>query len=330
MPFAKVQTIEEVRKCCHLKEREFFSKKTNQITSIRLHWKLTKKSISTSKKKSLSNWSDLRILDLTSMWSGPYCTRIFADLGAEVIKIEAPHRPDGIRGNTGETAPFFKELNRNKYGLTLDLKVKNDKDIFLNLVKTSDVIVDNFSPRVMANFGLTREILWDYQPTLIIISLSAFGQEGPYRDFVGYGPTLESMSGIASLTHYSNKNPKLPGFSISDIHAGIHGAFSLLASLLYKEQNKQGLRIDVSQYEVACQLVGDHLLADSSIKKESANLRHRSLRDVMEDKSVAYLISDGCKTLGRPWSSDESLRTFQAAPMLGEHNYLIEKFLKKS
>lgn len=332
MPFAKVQTLEEVRNCTHLNERKLFLKENSKVENIRPPWKLTEsKNIPSKNESLLSDWKDLRILDLTSMWSGPYCTRILADSGAEVIKVEAPHRPDGIRGSDEKSAPFFKELNRNKYGVTLDLKMEKDKDIFLELVKTSDVIIDNFSPRVMANFGLTKEVLWKYQPNLIIISLSAFGQEGPYRDFVGYGPTLESMSGIASTTHYSNNKPELPGFSISDIHAGIHGAFSLLTGILYKERTNNGLRIDISQYEVGCQLVGDYLLNDLSVRKQNKNLKHRILSEVVEDKNLTNIrLNDGSTTLGQPWLSKGWLNLTQAAPEIGEHNYLLKSFVNKS
>src|SRR5699024_10068847 len=161
------------------------------------------------------------------MWSGPYCTRIFADLGAEVTKVEAPHRPDGIRANQDSSAPFFRELNRNKQGIQLDLRIEADRQALLQLVRESDVLVENFSPRVMRNFRLDCETLWEYQSKLGSIFMSAFVQLVPYQKFVGYGWTLEVMSGIASLTHYSDGVSWLPGFSGRDSGAGIQGAFAL-------------------------------------------------------------------------------------------------------
>src|SRR5699024_4616096 len=112
----------------------------------------------------------------------------------------------------------------------------------------------------MRNFGLDCETLWKFQPKLGVISLSAFGQTGPYQNFVGYGSTLEAMSGIASLTHYSDGVPWLPGFSISDIGSGVHGAFTLACVFLQKQKKEAGFRVDLSQYETACQFVGDYLV----------------------------------------------------------------------
>lgn len=337
MPFGKVQTIKEVRNCPQLKNREFFKTKGKKVTQVNLPWKLTKSGKVShplkNARKGTATWAKLRILDLTSMWSGPYCTRLFADIGAEVIKIEAPNRPDGIRANKGSSAPFFQELNRNKYGITLDLKKEEDRKTFLNLVITSDVIVENYSPRVMENFGLTKEVLWKCNPELIIMSLSAFGQEGPYKNFIGYGPTLESMSGIVSLTHYSDRKPWLPGFSISDIHTGIHGAFVLLGALLLKEDIKTGLRIDVSQYEVACQLVGDYLIEkgqNSTIKNNKRNYSQpRTLNSlIMHQDLTNMLLKDGSKTIDVPWKSEGWNFLNNPAPQLGEHNQLTHEWKK--
>src|SRR5699024_12295276 len=109
--------------------------------------------------------------------------------------------------------------------IQLDLRIEADRQALLQLVRESDVLVENFSPRVMRNFGLDCETLWDYQPKLGIISLSAFGQTGPYHNFVGYGSTLVVMSGIASLTHYSDSVPCLLGFSVFILVVGIPGDF---------------------------------------------------------------------------------------------------------
>lgn len=305
MPFAKVQSLEDVKNCPQLAARQFWS----NPMGINLPWKIyadTKPNKSESvfyKKK--ASWKELRILDLTGMWSGPYCTRLFADLGAEVIKVEAPHRPDGIRSNKGTMSPFFRELNRNKTGIQLDLRIESDYRIFLDLVATSDVLIENFSPRVMSNFGLSSEKLRLHKPDLTIVSLSAFGHTGPYRDFVGYGPTLEAMSGLASMTHYSNGKPYLPGFSLSDIGAGIHGAFALVASLIFKENECTGLQIDLSQYEVACQFTADALvngvIPESNLKRPSGV---KSIIDVVKDGHITpFPLPGGTSTLGLPWES---------------------------
>lgn len=304
MPFAKVQSLEDVKNCTQLAARQFWSNSKR----ISLPWKINsnpkpfKNEIGNAKK--ISSWKELRILDLTGMWSGPYCTRLFADLGAEVIKVEAPHRPDGIRSNKGASSPFFRELNRNKTGIQLDLRLESDYQLFLDLVATSDILIENFSPRVMANFGLTKETLWRYKPDLAIVSLSAFGQTGPYRDFVGYGPTLEAMSGLASMTSYSNGIPFLPGFSLTDLGAGIHGAFALVASLIRKENECTGLQIDLSQYEVACQFTADYLINGEIPAMQKEPVHVNSIIDIVNSGLLPpFSLSGGDPVLGLPWES---------------------------
>lgn len=314
MPFANVQTLQEVKDCPHLKERNFWE----QTNIIRLPWEI--KTNCTENRLFIKIDKPLRILDLTNMWSGPYCTRLFADLGIEVIKIEAPHRPDGIRSKKGTAAPFFRELNRNKYGVSLDLNLMEERKKFLELVETSDAVVENFSPRVMPNFGLQCEQLWKYQPELVYLSLSAFGQNGRYSDFVGYGPTLEAMSGIAALTHYDDGKPWLPGFSVSDIGAGIHGAFILAASLINRKRKRVGIRIDLSQYEVACQFVGDYFVTDCTGKQSNKDAQTRNLKNIADENRVHKIsIKGGTPLIGMPWRSKEWKISVKPPPELGQH-----------
>ena len=321
MPFAKVQSLQEVKDCKHLEEREFWELVDSEQQDMRLPW------ISYVNGDENKNGFDhieekvsFRIVDLTSMWSGPYCTRIFADLGIEVIKIEAPHRPDGIRANQEASASFFQELNRNKLGIELDLNLQTDRYTFLELIKSSDIVVDNYSPRVMRNFDLQTERLWEHHSELIHLSLSAFGQTGSYRDYVGYGPTLEAMSGIAALTHYDNGKPWLPGFSISDIAAGIYGAFALASALYFQKRNKVGIRIDLSQYEVACQLIGEQFMTISSPKKGKGSLPIRTLQDVANDEHVDKVVfTNQFVSLGIPWSCEDWKNPMRLPPKIGEH-----------
>ncbi|GHH96777.1 CoA transferase [Neobacillus kokaensis] len=333
MPFAKVQTPDGVLHCPQLDARSFFNKSTAGIPGMRLPWKahtgpVPLKNSDTYFEK--SSWKGLRILDLTGMWSGPYCTRLFADLGAEVIKIEAPHRPDGIRSNRGSQAPFFRELNRNKLGIQLDLRLESDLIRFLDLVKVSDVLIENFSPRVMPNFGLSKEELWKARPDLTIVSLSAFGQTGPYRDFVGYGPTLEAMSGIASLTKNSAKEseiPWLPGFSVSDIGAGIHGAFALAAALIFRKREGKGTHIDASQYEIACQFTADYLLNRRLPKTPSIHNRVYGISELALKEEISRLVIDeGPPVLGMPWKSNGWEAQTNPPPELGQH---MDEVLKR-
>ncbi|MFJ7664174.1 CoA transferase [Lysinibacillus sp. NPDC097162] len=245
LPFANVQSHQEVIQCPQHKSRGFIE----QQRIIRSPW-IMSKGLAANQPFSFTSFKELQIVDLTAMWAGPYCTRLFADLGATVIKIEAPHRPDGIRGKSGST-PFFEELNRNKKSVVLDLNVEEDKEILLRLIEDSHIVVNNFSPRVMGNFGLTDDVLQLHNASIIHASLSAFGQTGPYRDYVGYGSTLESMSGIVAQTLDHTGTPTLPLFSISDMLAGVMGAFSIILALYEQTTTHAAYMIDVSQYEVA-------------------------------------------------------------------------------
>ena len=323
LPFAKVQTPDEVRNCPQLVARNFWKHSNANRTDIQLPWKMNTSAVPSHEvdtPRSVTSWEGLRILDLTSMWSGPYCTRLFADQGAEVIKVEAPHRPDGIRSNRGASSPFFRELNRNKSGIQLDLRLESDRQTFLGLVAVSDVLIENFSPRVMSNFGLDCEVLRKHRPDLTIVSLSAFGQTGPYRDFVGYGSTLESMSGLASLTHYSDGNPWLPGFSVSDIGAGIHGAFALVSALFFRNREGIGVRVDLSQYETACQFIGDYLIEGVVPSRSEKPVKVKDIKDLATDGELTKMfLPGGSPLLGMPWDSIGWKTPLNPPPELGEY-----------
>lgn len=306
LPFGNVQNLEEVRGCQHLKARQFWMMTDKGAVSMRLPWKMEFSPFANHDPcHDIASWKGLRIIDLTSMWSGPYCTRLFADLGAEVIKVEAPHRPDGMRGRKDASSPFFMELNRNKLGIQLDLRLLSDRQKLRELIAVSDVLVENYSPRVMPNFGLGKEELWKIRPDLVIVSLSAFGQTGPYRNFVGYGPTLEAMSGLASLTHYPDGVPWLPGFSVSDIAAGIHGAFALAMALILRKWEGRGVWMDVSQYETACQLVGDHLTEKMEGGVRFPPKTIQGITELVRNGQVRMMkLADGKMVLGTPWESE--------------------------
>jgi len=274
LPFASVQSNEEVLKCPQHKSRGFIQ----QQRIIRSPW-IMSKGLAANQSFSFTSFKELQIVDLTAMWAGPYCTRLFADLGATVVKIEAPHRPDGIRGKSGST-PFFEELNRNKQSVVLDLNVEEDKEILLKLVEESHIVVNNFSPRVMGNFGLTDDVLQQQNASIIHAALSAFGQTGPYRDYVGYGSTLESMGGIVAQTVDHTGTPALPLFSISDMTAGVIGALSIALALYDQTTTNAAYKIDVSQYEVATMIasvpyeqtaVKPVILCDDNIIEETPN-----------------------------------------------------------
>ena len=319
LPFGNVQSLKEVRDCAHLKARGFWSE-----NKMGLPWKTRRHTDKRVKNNAVKPPGGLKIIDLTSMWSGPYCTRLFADLGAEAVKVEALHRPDGIRPTHGNRNPFFSELNRNKLGIDLNLTQEKDREHFLKLVETADVLVENFSPRVMVNLGLHDEKLWELNPNLLIVSLSAFGQSGPYRDYIGYGPTIESMAGLSCLTGYGDGKPWLPGFSVSDLGAGIHGAFALAAALYDSNRKGTGMKVDVSQYEVACRFTEDYMPGYETGRKSCERRERNGLVEFFENGDINVLaMEDGSMVLGPPWESEGWAPNNSLPPKLGEHRELI-------
>jgi crotonobetainyl-CoA:carnitine CoA-transferase CaiB-like acyl-CoA transferase len=182
---------------------------------------------------------------------------MLADFGAEVIKVQSAKMATGIESNT---APYFCAWNRNKRSITLDMDHQEARDIFLKLVKISDIVVENFSPRVMSNWGLDYAILKKSNERLIMLSMSATGQNGPWKDFVAYGPTLQSLGGLTYLTSYSQDTPMGFGYAYADMVSGLYGVISILAALEHRDRCDQGQYIDLSEYEAVCTTIGPALI----------------------------------------------------------------------
>jgi len=207
----------------------------------------------------------IRVLDFTWMLAGPYATRIFADFGAEVIKVQSKKTARGAESNlTG----YFNTWNRNKRSITLDLSHSEAREMVLKLTEKSDVVIENFSPRVMPNWGLNYEKLKEVKPDLIMLSMSAMGQGGPWKDYVAFAPTLHALSGLTSLTSFEKDVPIGLGYAYADIVAGLYAAFAVLAALEYRDRTGQGQYIDLSEYEAICTLMGPSLLDASVNDKE--------------------------------------------------------------
>src|SRR6266436_8052708 len=181
----------------------------------------------------------IRIVDFTAYWAGPLPTAIMADLGAEVIKVESIQRPDQFRilavsgdpAEVYELSPPFNATNRNKLDLTLDLARPEGVRLFKELVKRSDAVVQNYSPRVMPQLGLSYETLREVNPAIVMTSVSGFGQEGPWRDYVSFAAIGEALSGISSLCGYTNEGVVLNGVGVSDFYTGLIAAFGTLAAI---------------------------------------------------------------------------------------------------
>ena len=200
---------------------------------------------------------NIRILDFTWVLAGPYATRILADFGAEVIKVQPLYSSEAedkfARG-------YYNTWNRNKLGITLDLNKPQGIALVKRLAGISDAVVENFAPRVMANWGLDYDSLRQVKPDIIMLSMSAMGQTGPWRDYAGFGPTVQAFSGITHLTSFPGKPPIGVGYSYADHIAGLFASLSLLGALEHRRKTGEGQHIDISQMEAMTSLLGDAVL----------------------------------------------------------------------
>ena len=199
----------------------------------------------------------IRVLDFTRVLAGPYATRILADFGADVIKVQSKHIANGTELNTGR---YFSTWNRNKRSITLDMSHDEAAGFALKLVGISDIVIENFSPRVMSNWGLNYKELKKVKPDLIMISMSGMGQNGPWRNFVAFGSTVQALGGLTHLTAYDKDSPVGLGYSYADTISGLYAAVAVLAALNHREKTGNGQYIDLSEYEAVCTLIGPDLL----------------------------------------------------------------------
>ncbi len=197
----------------------------------------------------------IRILDLSWVLAGPFATMVLSDLGAEVIKVEKPQTGDLARGNgpfiDGESS-YFLSLNRGKKSITIDLQTPQGKQVFLELVKKVDVVVENFVPGTMKRLGLDYEVLKKQNPGLIYAAISGFGQTGPYAHNRAFDIIIQAMGGMMSITGEPDGPPVRPGASIGDITAGLFTSIGILSALLEHGKSGKGQMLDISMLD--CQL----------------------------------------------------------------------------
>jgi crotonobetainyl-CoA:carnitine CoA-transferase CaiB-like acyl-CoA transferase len=199
----------------------------------------------------------VRVLDLTSWWAGPLNAQVLATLGAEVIKIEAIQRLDNWRATLAdrrverwwETSPLFNSAQRNKFGITINLADARGAALFKDLVRLSDVVCENYSPRVMPQLGLAWEVLRELNPRLIMISQTGFGSGGPWRDYVSFAQVAETLAGLANLTGAEDGPPAFAGQMLGDTLSALHGALAVLLALAERRRGGCGQRIDLAQLE---------------------------------------------------------------------------------
>src|SRR5580765_2472693 len=182
-----------------------------------------------------------RVLDFSRVRAGPTCVKQFADFGADVIKIESPPGVDPNEGMGGpRQGPDFQNLHRNKRAMTLNLKLPEAREVFGRLVKTADVVVENFRPDVKHRLGIDYASLEKLNPRIILASISGFGQDGPYRDRPGFDQIAQGMSGLMSVTGAPGGGPMRTGAAIADVAGGLFAALGIMTALLEREHSGRG------------------------------------------------------------------------------------------
>jgi crotonobetainyl-CoA:carnitine CoA-transferase CaiB-like acyl-CoA transferase len=214
----------------------------------------------------------LRILDLTTFWAGPCCTHFMAMLGAEVIHVESARRPDGTRLIAGipvteerwwEKSPIFAALNTNKKGLTLDLQSPRGRELLRRLIATCDVIVENFTPRVLDQIGLDFAAVQEVRPDAVMVRMPGFGLDGPWRDNPAFAYAIESASGLSWLTGYPDRPPYEP-YSIGDPNAGVHALNALLLALEHRRRTGQGVLVEAAMVDAALSISAEQVIEYSA------------------------------------------------------------------
>jgi len=193
----------------------------------------------------------VRVLDLSRMLAGPYGSMLLADMGAEVLKIEERDGGDPMRAMgppflPGGESAYFLAINRNKKSLALDLTMPSGRDVFLDLVAQADVVWENFRPGVMERLGLGYTELSGVNPRLVMCSLSAYGQDGPYRDWPAFDLALQAMGGAMSITGEPGGQPTRMGLPMGDLAGGLFGALSVAGALLRRTHTGRGAHVDLS------------------------------------------------------------------------------------
>ena len=250
----------------------------------------------------------VRIVDFTQVWAAPFATVLLCELGADVMHIESPTRPDmtrfwtvnlGFEGPDWERSAYYGQHNRGgKRSLIMDLAHGSARETFRELVAKSDVLINNFSARVMGNFGFTYDEMLKVNPKLVYLTMPSYGATGPYRDYVGFGEALEGACGMVRGRGYGPERPIRSGSAMSDPYASFGAATLILAGLAQRDRFGVPSYFDVSQRDAAVRLVGDELLAYQLTGREPAQwwnadrewAPHHAYRCAGEDRWVTIAV----------------------------------------
>ena len=215
---------------------------------------MTKTPINTTKRQ--LPLEGVRVLDVSQVMAGPYCCMLLADLGADVIKVEPPGSGDQTRGAMGfkmkgSDSMGFLNMNRNKRSITLNLKTEAGKKVFFELVKSADILVENYRPGVMKKLGIDYPSLQQINPGLVYASISGFGQTGPWADRPGFDLMAQAMSGVMSVTGYPDGPPVKAGVPVADIGCALFAIYGILSAYIGKTKTGEGQFIDASLFDSA-------------------------------------------------------------------------------
>lgn len=220
----------------------------------------------------------IKVLDLTRVLAGPYCTMILGDLGAEVIKVEAPGGSDDTRAwgppSIGGESAYYLCANRNKRAITLDLKSSKGQEVLKKLIAQSDVIIQNFKTGTLDKWGLGYEELKRINPKIILCSITGFGLNGPYKDIPGYDYIIQAMGGLMSITGSEDSGPMKVGVAIADIITGLYAAIGILSAIHERTDSGEGQSLDISLFDAqisALANVASNYLISGLIPKRLGN-----------------------------------------------------------
>ena len=291
--------------------------------------------------------SGIRVLDFTWAWAGPFCTLQLAHLGAEVIRLETSKRVCVTRGIPPfadnvpgpNRAGYFNQYNQGKRSVLLNLAKPEAAEIARQMAKHCDVAVENFAAGVMEKLGLGYSRLREMKPDIVMLSISGYGQYGPYRGYVGYGPPAASLTGFFSTSGYEGGPPSEIGVSYADPNAGIFAATALMSALVHRARTGEGQYIDLSQWEAALVLMPEAMLefAMNGKQPERAGNHdrvmspHECYRASGDDKWVSIAVGTDdewralCKVMGQPSLADDS--RFRTAALRKQNEAALDQIV---
>ncbi len=240
----------------------------------------------------------IKVLEMGSLIAGPFCTRILADFGAEVIKIELPKSGDQLRKWRilhKDTSLWWYVQSRNKKAISLDVRSEEGLQIAKKLISECDILVENFRPGTLNKWGLSEEVLKEVNPNLITCHISGYGQDGPYRDRAGYGSIGEAMGGLRDLTGYPNLPPTRVGISIGDSVASLYSVIGILMALYHRDVNKgESQAVDIALYEAVFSLmesmVPEYDVAKVKRERTGATLPGIAPSNIYKTKDDNYVV----------------------------------------